>query len=78
MDLQKILEYDWVIAIGDESVTLEEFLALVKEQGELIRYKENFITLSAQELKDILANANKKVSLNSMDILRENLVQTHF
>lgn len=78
LDLQKILEYDWVIAIGDESVTLEEFLALVKEQGELIRYKENFITLSAQELKDILANANKKVSLNSMDILREKLSANAF
>ena len=33
-NLEKILEYDWSIAIGEHTLTLEEFKALVAEQGE--------------------------------------------
>ena len=71
LDLQKILEYDWVIAIGEHQLSVEEFMALVKEQGQIINYKESFITLSADELKNLLASAKKKTKLSSYDILRE-------
>ncbi|DAB29001.1 MAG TPA: hypothetical protein CFH84_11935 [Sulfurimonas sp. UBA12504] len=71
LDLQKILEYDWVVAIGEHKLSMEEFMELVKEQGQIISYKESFITLSAEELKNLLASAKKKTKLTSYDILRE-------
>lgn len=71
LDLQKILEYDWVVAIGEHQVSVEEFMNLVHEQGQIINYKNSFITLSADELKNLLSSAKKKTKLSSYDILRE-------
>lgn len=71
LDLQKILEYDWVIAIGEHNLSLEEFSALVQEQGQIINYKESYITLTPEELKLLLASAKKKIDINSFDIIRE-------
>jgi len=60
LNLEKILEYDWTIAIGEHTLTLEEFKALVAEQGSLVEYKNNFVMLDANELSALFARAAKK------------------
>ncbi len=71
LDLQKILEYDWVIALGDHTISIDEFMELVKEQGQIIHYKNSFITLSPEELKNLLASTKKKIKITPFDVLRE-------
>lgn len=71
LDLQKILEYDWVIALGEHTISIDEFMELVKEQGQIIHYKNSFITLSPDELKNLLASTKKKIKITPFDVLRE-------
>ena len=71
LDLQKILEYDWVVALGEHIISVDEFMGLVKEQGQIIHYKNSFITLSPDELKNLLATSKKKIKHSPFDVLRE-------
>lgn len=71
LDLQGLLEYDWVIAIGDYQLSGEEFAALVKEQGQIVKYKDQYITITPEELKNLLSGTAKKAKLSHFDILRE-------
>jgi SNF2 family DNA or RNA helicase/uncharacterized Zn finger protein len=71
LDLQKLLEYDWVIAIGEHQLSVEEFTKLVLEQGQIIQFKNHFITLTPEELKGLLYGASKKTKLTPLDVLRE-------
>lgn len=71
LSLEKVLEYDWTIAIGEHTLSLEEFRALVSEQGALVEYKNTFMVVDPHELSALFAKALKKPKLSSMDLLRE-------
>jgi len=68
-----MLEYDWQIAIGDETISVEEFEKLVESGKELIEFKDNFVVLSAEEAKNIFAEIKRKRTLNQFDILQATL-----
>ena len=71
--LDGMLEYDWQLAIGDEFISVSEFEKLVKNGDELIRFKDNFVVISANEAKAMFAQINKKSKLNKFDILQAKL-----
>ncbi len=72
-DLQSMLEYDWQIAIGDQTISVEEFEKLVKSGKELIAFRDNFVVISPEEAKNIFARIQRKRKLNSFEILQESL-----
>jgi len=71
LELSKILEYDWKIAIGEHRIDIDEFAALVQEQGRIVHYKDTCITLTPEEFKNLLAGAKKKLKATPFDVLRE-------
>jgi len=77
-NLEKILEYDWRVAIGEHTISIEEFKALVAEQGTLVEYKNSFIVLDPNELSALFARAAKKPKLSAMEILRERFANNIF
>ncbi|MGZ8546376.1 MAG: SNF2-related protein [Sulfuricurvum sp.] len=70
LTLDKVLEYDWTIAIGDTHISLEEFQALVSQQGELVLFRDSYISISPEELKALFAQAKKTPKLSRFDMLR--------
>jgi SNF2 family DNA or RNA helicase/uncharacterized Zn finger protein len=72
-DLQSMLEYDWQIAIGDQTISVEEFEKLVESGKELIEFKDNFVVISAEEAKNIFAQIKRKKALDSFEILQATL-----
>ena len=72
-DLQSMLEYDWQIAIGEQTISVEEFEKLVESGKELIEFKDNFVVISAEEAKNIFAEIKRKKTLNQFDILQATL-----
>ncbi|MFA7083077.1 MAG: DEAD/DEAH box helicase [Arcobacteraceae bacterium] len=77
--LDKMLQYDWQLAIGDEQISIEEFNELLSSGKELIEFKGNFVLISPEEAKAIFAQINKKTKLNSFDILQAKLNnEAHF
>lgn len=71
LTLDKVLEYDWMIAIGDTHITLEEFQELVNQQSELVLFRDSYISISPEELKALFAQAKKTPKLTRFDMLRE-------
>jgi len=71
--LEGMLEYDWQIAIGDDTISIKEFEQLVKDGKELISFKDNFVVISPDEAKAMFSQINKKTKLNKFDILQAKL-----
>lgn len=70
LSLDKVLEYDWTVAIGDLHITLEEFQSLVSQKSELVHFRGSYISISAEELKILFAQAKKMPKMTRFDILR--------
>ncbi|MFA6144283.1 MAG: DEAD/DEAH box helicase [Sulfurimonas sp.] len=68
--LDKVLEYDWTIAIGDTHISMEEFQALVSQQSDLVLFRDSYISISPEELKALFDKAKKTPKLTRFDILR--------
>lgn len=48
-----LLDYDWEIAIGDEQISAEEFLAMAKEADGLLKYKSQYVQVSEKDIAEI-------------------------
>ena len=50
---EDLLAFDWMIAIGDEFLSQDEFLSLVKDAKGLIRFKSSFFCVDEKDLEKI-------------------------
>lgn len=57
---EDLLDFDWEVALGDEKISAEEFLELAEEAGGLLRYKETFIRVTPQDIKDLRQKVESK------------------
>ena len=46
-----LLDFDWEVALGDESVSAEEFLRMTKDAGGLLKYKDRYVSYSADDVR---------------------------
>ena len=51
--MDQLLQFDWKVAVGDDLVDAEEFARLVGHADGLIRFKQQYIYVSAEDLKKI-------------------------
>ena len=51
--MDQLLQFDWKVAVGDNLVDAEEFERLVGHAEGLIRFKQQYIYVSAEDLKKI-------------------------
>ncbi|OGI28601.1 MAG: hypothetical protein A2287_05960 [Candidatus Melainabacteria bacterium RIFOXYA12_FULL_32_12] len=54
LSLKNLLDFSYEIAIGEEKLSKEEFLELVKSAEGIVKYKDQYIMLNPQEIKLIL------------------------
>ena len=55
--LEKILDYEWTVAVGDETFSLKDFEALVKKGRRLVRLKDGFLTIDPDAMRRLLERA---------------------
>ena len=48
-----LLDFDWEIAIGDENVSPEKFLAMAEKADGLLKYKSQYVQISEEDLQEI-------------------------
>lgn len=58
-DLNTLMAYDWKVAVGDTVVSLAEFRALLKEGRKIVRFKDGFLRVEADELRRLLERADR-------------------
>lgn len=51
--LDQLLQFDWKIAIGDQLITVEEYQSLLGRAQGLVRYKQEYIYVTPDDLKRI-------------------------
>jgi SNF2 family DNA or RNA helicase len=69
--MQDLLEFSYEIAIGDEKISKEEFLKLINESDEIIKFKDNYVLLNKDEIKKILEQIENpiNISVNSLQFI---------
>jgi len=71
ISLKELLNFSYEIAIGDETISREEFLELIKSADGIVKYKDNYILLKPEDINLILAKLNtaEPEFSNSMELL---------
>jgi len=54
LTLDEMLAFSYEIALGDETVSAQDFRKLIKQTGGLIKFKEQYVLLRPDEVQDIL------------------------
>jgi len=78
LGLQNIIDYDWTIAVGDSTLTFEEFASLVDLKVPLIKIRGQWVELRPEEIEAAIAFFKKKHGQGEMtlgDALRIGLGQ---
>jgi len=72
LDLNSLQDFEWQVAIGDEVMPLSEFEKLVKIKRALVRFKDGFVKMQADEFSRLL----KKAKSSSPDL--NDFLKAHF
>ncbi len=69
--LDEIMDFSYEIALGDESISKEEFLELTKNAQKLIMYKDKYILLNPDDVKDLIKKLNSvdKIEMSNVKLL---------
>lgn len=74
LSLDKMLNFSWKIAIGDMTISKKEFLELVRSTEGIVRFKDQYIMLKPEEIRNILERLNKPLPrVSSMEVLQASL-----
>jgi len=59
LDLNALQDFEWQVAIGDEILTPAEFEKLLKQKRALIRFRDGFVKIDAEEFYRLLKRAKE-------------------
>jgi uncharacterized Zn finger protein len=77
LSLMNLMDFEWAIAIGDSFMTPEEFSTLTEKSSGIIKLKDRYIYLSAQEIRKIKKQLEKKPDFSPLDIFKMQLEGTY-
>ena len=70
LNLEKILEFQWKIALGDILIDKEEFRGLVSGLSGIVKLKEQYVYLNQADLKELMESASRQEMLNRNQLLQ--------
>ncbi len=74
LHLEEVLSYSWEVALGDETITREEFLDLVSSAGSLVWFRGRYLLLDPDEVRRLVEKMGQSPpQLSSMESLRVSL-----
>jgi uncharacterized Zn finger protein/ERCC4-related helicase len=76
--LDKLLDFDWQVAIGDTLLDEEAFRKLVKTADGLVKYKTGYIYVSSADLEKLHKHFTQSGTLSSIEMLRAALSNDYF
>ncbi|MCW3490482.1 DEAD/DEAH box helicase [Dethiobacter alkaliphilus] len=74
LSLAEMLDFSLDVALGDERLTKEEFMALAKNADGIVRWRDRYFMLDAADVKRILSQLDKPLpKMTSVKVLRAGL-----
>jgi len=56
LSLQNVLDFEWQVAVGDQLLSAQEFITLVRRQRGIVKLKDQFVFLDDKEIERLLKN----------------------
>lgn len=76
--LDKLLDFDWQVAIGDTVMGEDEFKRLLKKSEGLIKYKTNYIYVSPADLEKLHKHFSSSKEMSAFEMLRAALSNEYY
>lgn len=74
LNLENVLDFSWEVVLGKTTMTKEEFLRLARSAAGLVRFKDQYLLLKPEEVKNILERLNRPLPKpSSMELLQASL-----
>ena len=70
LSLSKLLEFNFVISIGDREISEEELKKLLEQGRKIVKFKDSFVYLEPNEVKNLFAQLEKQRKLSKYDLLK--------
>jgi uncharacterized Zn finger protein len=77
VNFQQMLAFDWQIALGDESVSQEEFLKLVKGLQGIVKINDQYVLIDEKEIQALIKKLENPPKITDAEILRAGLGQDY-
>lgn len=68
--LDKLLEFEWQVAIGDTVMDEEEFIRLLHKSEKLIKFKSNYIYVNREDLEKLYKHFTQTKDISAFQMLR--------
>ncbi|MCY7330040.1 MAG: DEAD/DEAH box helicase family protein, partial [Saprospiraceae bacterium] len=70
LSLQEMLKYQWQVAIGDQDLTPDEFLQLLKSTTGLVKIRGEYVYFDEKEIKSLAEKLAKPPALSGPELLQ--------
>jgi SNF2 family DNA or RNA helicase/uncharacterized Zn finger protein len=70
LSIGELLEYDFKIAIGEHSISRLELEKLLKHGRQLVKFRDQFVVLMPEEVKNLINGMDKSKKLSKYDLLQ--------
>jgi SNF2 family DNA or RNA helicase/uncharacterized Zn finger protein len=77
INLDNMLNFDWRIALGDQVVSEEEFLKIIKQFSGIVKINEQYIFLDEEEIKALIEQLKNPPALNPNELLHVALTEDY-
>lgn len=75
--IKELLRFDWRVAVGDVSLSVEEFEQFMDKAGGLMRFKERYVYMDADDLRRLTRELENPPALKSAVLLQAALSGTY-
>ncbi len=77
LNLNKMLQFEWQIAIGDKTIPVSEFKKLVDGTSGVVNIKGEYVLIDQKEVAAMLTNLNKDKQLSHAELLQSALTEEY-
>ncbi len=75
--LMEMLDYQWGVAVGDSTISPNEFFDLVEGKTGIVKLRNQYLLVSEEELEKLRKQILSNSKLTPMDLLRASLAGEH-
>ncbi len=70
LSLDKMLNFQWQIAIGDKNISIDEFKKIVRNVSGVVKIKDQYVLINQDEIQKLLNNLQKEKYLKINELLQ--------
>ncbi|MDR2813684.1 MAG: DEAD/DEAH box helicase [Prevotellaceae bacterium] len=78
MSMEKLLDFEWQVALGDTVMSETEFKSILKNSAGLIKYKAQYIYVSSEDLSKLQKHFSSAKAMSPCELLRTALSNDYY